>query len=220
MADVFPPAEDGFIKWLDSYVTGATPNPPKFGATVAEIVAITATQTQIKAAVTRYKDLKTQLAIALKEKGALLKDGKTQARVLAHKAHSMPDLTEADLTSIALRAPTPKSGPKAAAATSPFGILTAHGHASLEVSIRASSSSKSKAKPPNTHACQIWLFKGETQPADPSAYTFQANETKSTAIIPFLAVDSGKTVWMLLRWESTTGKLGPWSEAVSARIPV
>ena len=35
-----------------------------------------------------------------------------------------------------------------------------------------------------------------------------------------LAADAGKSVYYLLRWVSTKGQPGPWSDVVTAKIPL
>jgi hypothetical protein len=55
-------------------------------------------------------------------------------------------------------------------------------------------------------------------PVDPSDYAFIALDTSTPYVLDFAGADAGKTAHYILRWVSTRGQKGPWSETVSATI--
>ena len=65
---------------------------------------------------------------------------------------------------------------------------------------------------------QIWVKIGDPAPADPSELTFLATDTRTAYLAKFDGADAKKVVHYMLRWESTRGETGPWSETASATI--
>jgi len=73
---------------------------------------------------------------------------------------------------------------------------------------------------PRFHA-QIWVKVapvGDPPPADPGELTFLAVDTRTPNTTDFDGADAGKTAHYMLRWLSTTGEKGPWSETASATV--
>jgi hypothetical protein len=46
-----------------------------------------------------------------------------------------------------------------------------------------------------------------------------AFDTGSPAILIFTGDDSGRTVYLALRWENTRGEKGPWSDIAIVTVP-
>lgn len=59
---------------------------------------------------------------------------------------------------------------------------------------------------------------GDPPPADPDELTFLAVDTRTPYTTDFDGADAGKTAHHMLRWVSTTGEKGPWSETASATV--
>jgi hypothetical protein len=59
---------------------------------------------------------------------------------------------------------------------------------------------------------------GDPPPADPDELTFLAVDTRTPYTTDFDGADAGKTAHYMLRWVSTTGEKGPWSETASATV--
>jgi hypothetical protein len=75
----------------------------------------------------------------------------------------------------------------------------------------------SRAKPEGVRGCQIW-YKIGTPAIDPSELTYVMTDTASPQVIKFKGEDAGKNVYYWLRWESTRGEVGPWSDVIIATI--
>jgi hypothetical protein len=78
-----------------------------------------------------------------------------------------------------------------------------------------------KAKPKGTIGAELRLKlvdAGAPQPTDPDALTFLALSTNGTTTAKFEAKDGGKTAVYMLRWISSGGVAGPWSEPVAATV--
>ena len=75
-----------------------------------------------------------------------------------------------------------------------------------------------RAKPAGVRGAQVWVKIGDPALADPSELTFLATDTRTPYLAKFDGADAKKVAHYMLRWESTRGETGPWSETASATI--
>jgi len=59
---------------------------------------------------------------------------------------------------------------------------------------------------------------GDPPPGDPGELTFLAVDARTPYTTDLDGADAGKTAHYMLRWVSTTGEKGPWSETPSATV--
>ncbi len=55
-------------------------------------------------------------------------------------------------------------------------------------------------------------------PTDPNELTFLATDARTPYVANFDGADANKVAHYMLRWESTRGETGPWSETARATI--
>jgi hypothetical protein len=79
--------------------------------------------------------------------------------------------------------------------------------------------SKSKAKPHGVHGSEIRWAILDHPPVSVEELIHSSFDTRSPFELMFDERERGKTVYFCLRWESTRGDKGPWSEIVMAIIP-
>lgn len=113
------------------------------------------------------------------------------------------------------------STPTAAAAptTAPIAHVD-YGKLKHTIYFRDASSemSETKAKPKGVRGAEIWRFIGTAAPANQSDYDFVALDTGSPYVVFYDMTQSGKKAYYILRWLSTAGDVGEWSETVEATI--
>jgi len=83
-------------------------------------------------------------------------------------------------------------------------------------------------KPPGTIGAEVWLALTATgQPAPPlnspsaggsESYRFLSVSSRGNLQTDFTSSDAGKTAYYALRWVSTRGEKGPWSEVAAATV--
>ncbi|HEX3229106.1 MAG TPA: hypothetical protein VHQ95_09095 [Pyrinomonadaceae bacterium] len=76
----------------------------------------------------------------------------------------------------------------------------------------------SRAKPGGVSGCQIWTKIDGPPPTDPNELRYLATDTRSPYAVDFDGGNGGKIAHYMLRWVSTRGEPGPWSQTVSATI--
>lgn len=78
-----------------------------------------------------------------------------------------------------------------------------------------------RARPRGTMGVEVWVQvspPAEAPPSGPSDLRFLMLSTRTPAITEFTGPDGGKTAHYMLRWLSTRGEAGPWSETASATV--
>ncbi len=78
-----------------------------------------------------------------------------------------------------------------------------------------------RARPRGVIGAEVWVkvtTPGDPPPSDPGELTFLLLRTRTPAVAAFTGPDGGKTAHYMLRWLSTRGEAGPWSETASATI--
>jgi hypothetical protein len=75
-----------------------------------------------------------------------------------------------------------------------------------------------RGKPDGVSGCEVWVKVGNAAPADPSELKYLATDTRTPYVAEFDGADAGKTAYYMLRWVSTRGETGPWSQTVSGTI--
>jgi hypothetical protein len=79
--------------------------------------------------------------------------------------------------------------------------------------------SLSRGKPHGIHGAEIRWAILDHQPQDVNELIHSEFDTHSPFTLEFKESERGQTIWFCLRWESTRGEKGPWSEFISAIIP-
>lgn len=68
---------------------------------------------------------------------------------------------------------------------------------------------------------EVWLaLAGPNSPAPPpgDSYEFLSLSSRGNLRTGFTSADAGKTAYYALRWVSTRGEKGPWSEVTTATV--
>ena len=105
-----------------------------------------------------------------------------------------------------------------AAATRPVGMVSTAQRLRHEIRFFDEATPTSRAKPDGVMGCEIWVKIGTTPPADSSECTFLALDTASPYTAEYPGAAAGKTAYYMLRWVTTRGDKGPWSETLAATI--
>lgn len=78
-----------------------------------------------------------------------------------------------------------------------------------------------RGKPPGTIGAEVWLAlapNGQPAPMLGDSYKFLSVSSRGNLQADFSSEDAGKTAYYALRWVSTRGEKGPWSEVAAATI--
>lgn len=104
----------------------------------------------------------------------------------------------------------------AAPSTAPIGWVD-YGKLKHVIHFRDSATPDKKAKPQGTRGCDIFRCVG-APPTTEDDYRYVANDSDSPYTVNYEMADAGKKVFYILRWVSTTGEAGEWSETIEATV--
>ena len=104
----------------------------------------------------------------------------------------------------------------AAPASAPLGWVD-YGKLKHTIHFRDSATPDKKAKPKGTRGCDIFRSVGKA-PETGDDFRYVANDSDSPYTVNYDMADAGKKVYYVLRWVSTTGEAGEWSETIEATV--
>jgi hypothetical protein len=217
--DIIPLNDDEFDKFQKQFLGAVAPAPDKFGIPQADLTQLQAEQAAWNQAFPAHVNAKAAALAASQAKdvakGKLVKG----LRGAAKKVNGTPGVDDA-LRAQAGMQPHQTRTPIGAPATHPLGRLEPKGHTTLALHVADESTPLRAAKPKGVHGCEIWRHVGDPQPPDVNGYVYAGTTTRTPFTDVFTAADAGKTAYYLLRWTSTKGQAGPWSDVVAAKIPL
>lgn len=109
--------------------------------------------------------------------------------------------------------------PSPAPTSTPLIKLVSNEISVLHVSYSDSQSVNTHSKPANVAFCELCYKVGDPAPSGIAECTERYNITRSHEAMVFAPEQRGKRLHAFARWVNKNGKLGPWSNMVSALIP-
>jgi hypothetical protein len=142
-------------------------------------------------------------------------------RPLVRQIQSLTEVTNADRKNLGITVRAPGGGATPAPSTAPLVRLVRNGRLTQDLSISDPATPTRKAKPKGVIGAEVWVAlvdSGGEVPKDPSAYRYQSLTTRCFVRATFTLPERGKTAAYMLRWVSSRGDHGPWSEPASATV--
>ena len=218
-ADYIPGADGAFDAWQDNFITYATANAAALGldplVDIPPLVAAQTTWTTDRAANTA--------AQAAAEAARQAKDGSRGGlegviRPLVGRLQASPEVDDAERQALGITVRDTIATPVEPPTTRPVISVDTSQRLRHTISFADEATPTRKAKPAGVRGAQIWVKIGDPAPVDPSELTFLATDTRTPYVVDFDGADANKVAHYMLRWESTRGAPGPWSETASATI--
>jgi len=215
--DWFPQADADISPWLTNFINVALSQLVPTHLTAAELAPV---QGALDAWNDSYSNLMTAQAQAQAARTA--KDGKRDdilevLRPFVKIIQAKPAVT--DEMRAALGITVRSTSRTAAGAPTTRPVVTVDTSQSLRHTITFVDelTPTSRAKPDGVSGCEIWVKVGDA-PSGPSDLTYLALDTRSPYVAEYDDDDAGKIAHYRLRWLSTRGETGPWSQVVSGTI--
>lgn len=158
---------------------------------------------------------------ARQEKDAARRALEAQIRPLVNLAQPDPAMTNADRAAIGITVRSPSHALSPAPTTRPTALVNCGQRLQHTLRITDAATPTRRARPKGTIGAEVYaaLVKpNEPPPTDPRALRYLALVTDGETIATFEPIDAGKTAVYMLRWLSSKGRAGPWSDAVSATV--
>jgi len=218
MADYIPTSDAEFSAWLQNFISAVSGNPATFGLVAADVGLLenAASVFDTTRAANDTAQSAAQAARSQKDAGRTTAEELVRSFVGRIQAH--PGVTDANRSLLGI---TVRSGTRTAvgAPTSrPVGTIDTSQRLQHTVSFVDELTPNSRAKPDGASGCEIWVKVDGPPPADPSELRYLATDTRTPYVAGYDGAQGGKTAHYMLRWVSTRGETGPWSQTVSATI--
>jgi hypothetical protein len=202
------------------FVAGTTKTPVQYGITATDVTALTAGQTAWQTAYAAHIAAQQGAVSATQTKDEARATFEIALRVAAQKVHVTAGSDNSLRAVVGL---PPRAVVRAAVGTPrtrPIGRLEVTGPRTLVVHCSDELTPARYRKPQGVRGCEIYVFVGDQPPPDPAGYRFLALVTRTSYTHEHPPADAGKTATYLFRWQNTKGETGPFSRAVTAKIPL
>ncbi len=219
MPDYIPGPDGDFNAWQDNFVTYATANAAALGLDpLVDIPPLTAAQTTWT---TDYAANTAAQAAAQAARQA--KEGARSAfegviRPLVGVLQASAEVDDGERAALGITVPDTTPTPVGPPTTRPVVTVDTSQRLQHTIAFADELAALSRAKPAGVRGAQIWVKIGDPPPTDPNELTFLGTDTRTPYLASFDGADGNKVAHYMLRWESTRGETGPWSETASATI--
>lgn len=216
--DWIPAADADFNSFLHNFLTYANANLAAFGLTAPDLAPLT---TAVDFWNTTYpKHVSAQAAArgAKQDKDQARQDVEAQLRPLSAGLQAKTSVADKDRESLGLPVRSTARTPVGAPTTRPVVQVDTSQRLQHVIAFVDELTPGSRAKPDGVMGCEVWSKIGGATPADPNELTYLATDTRTPYTAVFAGADAGKTAYYMLRWVSTRGERGPWSQTVAATV--
>jgi hypothetical protein len=217
--DIFPRPDSLFLAFVQNFVSRFVGSEVSYGETAPVGAAIDAAATAFETAYNDNIAAQAAAQAARQDKDDSRAALETLLREVVGRMQANPAVDDGERESLGIRVYDTERTTVNAPTSRPVGQVDTSQRFEHEVSFRDELTPTSMAKPAGVRACQLFLKIGGVAPVDASECDYIATDTKSPYTYTFDGEDANQTAHWMLRWESTRGETGPWSETVSATIP-
>ncbi|HMG75176.1 MAG TPA: hypothetical protein VK582_16875 [Pyrinomonadaceae bacterium] len=215
--DWFPSADADVSPWLDNFLDGLDANMTTLHLTAADMTPVQLAYDNWRVAYGALTNAQAAAQAAREDKDVKLDDLDTVVRPLVNRIQANPAATDSIRQTLGITVRSTTRTASGVPTTRP--VVTVDTSQSLRHTITFVDelTPSSRAKPDGVTGCEIWVKVG-TAPTGPSDLTYLALDTRSPYVAEYDDGDAGKIAYYRLRWLSTRGESGPWSQVVSGTI--
>lgn len=220
MPDYVPSNDEQFDGWLDNFHSYVTSHLDHFSFHPADTDPLDAACAEWNMSFTSFTAAQLAAKSTRSTKETDRMSAESVVRSLVSRIQTNPATTDADRQAlrITIRGAGLAMGPLQSQDDKPLAIVDVSNRLKHVIRIQNQTSTGTKrAKPANARGCEVWMKIG-TAPTGPSDMQLVDVATRSPYILDHADEDAGKTAHYALRWVSTKGEKGSWSETESATI--
>jgi len=217
-SDYIPSSDGDFNAWLQNLVSNVTTNTAALGLTSAEITPVQEATTDWNTKYAANITAQTAAQSARQAKDDARTATESVVRPLVSRLQASTTVTDAQRQSLSITVRSTTRTPTGAPTSKPVAQVDISQRLRHTISFMDELTPTSRARPDGVQGCEIWIFIGVSAPTGPNDFRYLATDTRSPYLVEFDAADAGKTAYYLLRWVSTRGETGPWSQTFSGTI--
>jgi len=218
-----PRAPDGdFHIWQNNFVTYVNTHLADLGLVAGDVARVNAAQATWTTDYPAHTAAETAAQAARQAKDDAHAGLEGAIRPLVRRLQASPDVDNAERAAMGITVPDQELSPKGGPPTRRQVVrVDTSQRLQRMIHFADESTPTRKAKPDGVMGAEVWVKvapAGDPPPADSAELTFLAVDTQTPYTTDFDGADAGKTAHYMLRWVSTTGEKGPWSETASATV--
>ncbi len=218
MSDYIPGADAAFDTWQINFVAYVNANLASLGLVAADVVSLNTTAAtwtadypaHITAQASAQSARQTKVAARVGFVGAI--------RPLVRQLQASPEVDDAERAAMGLTVPDDLATPAGPPETRPVVAVDTSQRLQHAIRFADEATPTRIARPAGVMGAELWVKVGDPAPVDPGELSFLTLDTRTPHVAVYTGADGGATAHYMLRWVSTTGEKGPWSETASATI--
>jgi hypothetical protein len=215
--DWIPTSDTDLSAWVQNFLTYANANLTPLGLIPENLLNLQGAVTTWGPAYSDHVAAQTAAQSARQHKDTVRENIETALRPLVNRIQTTPSVTDAHRQALGITVRSTTRTAVAAPTTRPAASVDTSQRLRHTISFVDELTPGSRGKPDGASGCEIWVKVGSA-PTDPSELRYLATDTRTPYVAEFDGADSGKTAYYMLRWVSTRGEPGPWSQTVSGTI--
>ena len=220
MADYLPRNDLEYQSWLLRFMNYLAPRLPNFGLPVDALQPLDGASPEFDAALASFQTARATAlttSAAKKEKRVITEN---IVRALVGQIQAYPDTTNEDREGLGITLRGASAEPTDIETSQDRPVVFIDISQRLRHTLRIQNESvmgATTAKPAGVRGAEIWVKVGEA-PQTPADCTYYDMATKSPFPVAFDGADGNKPAHYMLRWVSSGGEKGAWSEVETATI--
>ena len=200
------------------FIVAVSATPDKVGLLGSDVTGLKTAQGDWTTAYPAHIKAQQDALAATQAKERARRNLERLVRLAARKLNGHPGVDNGIRTLVGLPAQDGVRTPQSPPATRPVVNLLMTHPLTLLIDFHDELTPRRAARPKGVRGCQIWVYVGDTTPADVSAYRFVTLATRAPYSHQHEDASGGRTAFYLLRWQGTKGATGPFSEVVQLFI--
>ena len=218
MADYLPSSDADYSAWLQNFLTAANANLANLGLVAADVTALENAASIFDTNRGANDTAQAAAQAATAQKDAARASAEELTRTLVGRIQAHPGVTDAHRSSLGITVRSSARTAVGAPTSRPVGTIDTSQRLQHTVSFVDELTPNTRAKPDGANGCEIWVKVDGPPPTDPSELRYLATDTRSPYVAAYDGTQAGKIAHYMLRWVSTRGDVGPWSQTMSATI--
>lgn len=216
--DLIARTDAEFNTQQQQFIATVSAAPDKVGIPSADVSGLTTAQGTWDTAYPAHIKAQQNALTATQAKDRARRNLEQLVRLAARKINGTPGVDNAVRTLVGLPTQDGVRSPQSAPVTQPVAHLTITRPLTVRIDFRDELTAKRAARPQGVRGCQIWVYVGDAQPAEVSAYRLVTVATRTPYLHVHEAPSGGQTAFYLLRWEGTKGTTGPFGMVAQSFI--
>jgi len=220
MADYIPGSDTQFSAWVDQFSLYLTAHYLEFGFTIDDLDAFDAEHPIWDTALSTHVTAQTMAKSACSAKNATRAEFEVMIRSMAARINAWPTTTDAQREAFGIKSSIPSGAPGSTIPSDdkPFAIIDVSARLKHVMRVQNQTlTGTQKAKPANAIGCEVWRKIGEA-PTGVADMEYVGLMMRNPYEMEYDSEEGGKMAHYVMRWVSSKGDKGSWSETESATI--